>query len=138
VSEISRLEQANAIQVAVEEDQITDLRLTFPKFDSVVTFGMPKPSYGGLFGAGTKNRTGRALVAELGPDEFLICGFDSLVRFLPRRGSEMRKAQFLSAEEGVFVDGKWQASRLLNGDETFFGIFFPPEGKWVKVKVKAY
>jgi hypothetical protein len=50
----------------------------------------------------------------------------------------MRKAQFLSAEEGVFVDGKWQASRLLNGDETFFGIFFPPEGKWVKVKVKAY
>ena len=138
VSEISRLEQANAIQVAVEEDQITDLRLTFPKFDSVVTFGMPKPSYGGLFGAGNKNRTGRALVAELGPDEFLICGFDSLVRFLPRRGSEMRKAQFLSAEEGVFVDGKWQASRLLNGDETFFGIFFPPEGKWVKVKVKAY
>jgi len=50
----------------------------------------------------------------------------------------MRKAQFLSAEEGVFVGGKWQASRLLNGDETFFGIFFPPEGKWVKVKVKAY
>lgn len=31
-----------------------------------------------------------------------------------------------------------QASRLLNGDETFFGIFFTPEGKWVKVKVKAY
>jgi hypothetical protein len=138
VREISRLQQANAIQVAVEEDQITDLRLTFPKFDSVVTFGMPKPGYGGLFGTGTKNRTGRALVAELGPDEFLICGFDSLVRFLPRRGSEKRKAQFLSAEEGVFVDGKWQASRLLNGDETFFGIFLPPEGKWVKVKVKAY
>ena len=138
MSEISRLQQANAIQVAVEEDQITDLRLIFPKFDSVVTFGMPKPGYGGLFGIGTKNRTGRALVAELGPDEFLICGFDSLVRFLPRRGSELRKAQFLSAEEGVFVDGKWQPSRLLNGDETFFGIFFPPEGKWVKVKVKAY
>jgi hypothetical protein len=138
VSEISRLQQANAIQVAVEEDQITDLRLSFPTFDSVVSFGMPKAGYGGLFGTGTKNRTGRALVAELGPNEFLICGFDSLVSFMPRRGSELRKAQFLSAEEGVFVDGKWQMSRLLNGDETFFGIFFPPEGKWVKVKVKAY
>jgi hypothetical protein len=99
---------------------------------------MPKPGYGGLFGTGTKNRTGRAMIAELGPDEFLIGGFDSLVRFLPRRGSELRKAQFLSAEEGSFVEGRWQTSRLLNGDETFFGIFFPPEGKWVKVKLKAY
>jgi hypothetical protein len=138
VSEIARLQQANAIQVAVEEDQITDLRLPFPKFDSVVSFGMPKAGYGGLFGTGTKNRTGRALVAELRPDEFLICGFDSLVSFMPSRGSELRKAQFLSAEEGDFVDGKWQRMRLLNGDETFFGIFFPPEGKWVKVKLKAY
>jgi Domain of unknown function (DUF5597) len=96
------------------------------------------PAYGALFSSGTKNRTGRAMIAELTPDEFLICGFDSLVRFMPRRGSELRKAQFLSAEEGVFVDGKWQMSRLLNGDEAFFGIFFPPDGKWVKVKLKAY
>jgi hypothetical protein len=138
VAEVANLQQKNAIQVAVEEDQITDLRLVFPQFDSVVTFGTPKPGYGGLFGSGTKGKTGRAMVAELGPDEFLICGFDSLVRFMPRRGSNLRKAQFLSAEEGVFVDGKWQGSRLINGDETFFGIFFPPEGKWVKVKLKAY
>jgi hypothetical protein len=138
VSEISRLQEANAIQVAVEEDQITDLRRTFDKFDSVVSFGTPKAGYGGLFGTGTKNRTGRAMVAQLKPDEFLICGFDSLVQFLPRRGSDLRKAQFLSAEEGVFVDGKWQTKRLLNGDETFFGIFFPAEGKWVKVKLQAY
>ena len=138
VAEISNLQQKNAIKVAVEEDQITDLLLPFAKFDSVVTFGTPKPGYGGLFGTATKNRTGRAMVAELGPDEFLICGFDSLVRFMPRRGGDLRKAQFLSAEEGSYVDGKWQTSRLLNGDEVFFGIFFPAEGKWVRVKLKAY
>ncbi|MBB5059205.1 hypothetical protein HDF16_003928 [Granulicella aggregans] len=138
VAQISDLQQKNAIQVAVEEDQITDLRQQWEKFDSVVTFGTPKPSYGGLFGSGTKNKTGRAMVAELAPDEFLLCGFDSLIRFMPRRGSDLRKAQFLSAEEGTFVDGKWQTSRLLNGDEVFFGISFPAEGKWVKVKLKAY
>ena len=138
VEEISRLQQAGAIQVAVEEDQITDLRLSFPKFESVVTFGMPKPGYGGLFGSGTKNRTGRALVAALGPDEFLICGFDALVRFLPRRGSELRNAQFVWAEEGSFVNGSWKRSRLLNGDESFFGIFLPAGGRWVKVKLMAY
>jgi hypothetical protein len=138
VEQISDLQQKNAIQVAVEEDQLTDIRQQWDKFDSVVTFGTPKPGYGGLFGTGTKNKTGRAMVAELAPDEFLICGFDSIVRFMPRRGGELRKAQFLSAEEGSFVDGKWQPERLLNGDEVFFGIHFDSEGKWVKVRVKAY
>ncbi|MEO6801640.1 MAG: beta-galactosidase, partial [Granulicella sp.] len=90
VAEVARLQQSNSIKVAVEEDQITDLLLSFPKFDSVVTFGTPTLSYGGLFGTGTKNKTGRAMIAELGPDEFLICGFDSLVRFRPRRGSALR------------------------------------------------
>ncbi|HTJ29304.1 MAG TPA: DUF5597 domain-containing protein [Acidobacteriaceae bacterium] len=138
MGEIASLQEKNDLKVAVEEDQITDLRLIFPEFDSVVTFGTPRPSYGGLFGSGTKNKTGRALVAALGPDEFLVCGFDSLVNFRPKRGSELRKAQFLSAEEGEFVDGKWQKRRLLNGDELFFGIHFPAEGMWVKVKLKAY
>jgi hypothetical protein len=141
VAQISDLQQKNAIQVAVEEDQITDLRQQWQKFDSVVTFGTPKPGYGGLFGSGTKNKTGRAMIAELASpesDEFLLCGFDSLIRFMPRRDSELRKAQFLSAEEGTFVDGRWQTSRLLNGDEVFFGISFPAEGKWVKVKLQAY
>ena len=138
VEELARLQQANAIQVAVEEDRITDLRLTFAKFESVVTFGTPKPSYGGLFGSGTKNRTGRVLMAELAPDEFLFVGFDALVRFLPRRSSDLRNAQFVSAEEGTFVDGTWQRGRLLNGDETFFGISLPAEGKWVKVKLMAH
>ena len=138
VEEIARLQQSNAIQVAVEEDRLTDLRLTFAQFESVVTFGTPKPSYGGLFGTGTKDRTGRALVAELAPDEFLIAGFDSLVKFLPRRGSELRRAQFAWAEEGTFEKGTWKRSRLLNGDEVFFGISFPASGKWVKVKLIAH
>jgi hypothetical protein len=135
---VAKLQQANAIQVAVEEDRITDLRLPFEKFESVVTFGTPKPSYGGLFGTGTKNRTGRAMIAQTAPDEFLILGFDALVRFMPRRSSEKRNAQFVWAEEGTFVNGEWKRSRLLNGDETFFGINLPAEGKWVKVKLMAY
>jgi hypothetical protein len=138
VEEIARLQQTNAIQVAVEEDRLTDLRLTFAKYESVVTFGTPKPSYGGLFGSGTKDRTGRALGAELAPDEFLIGGFDASVKFLPRRGSELRRAQFAWAEEGDFEKGVWKQSRLLNGDELFFGITLPATGKWVKVKLISY
>ena len=138
IEEIARLQQANALQVAVEEDHLTDLRLNFAQYESVVTFGTPKPSYGGLFGTGTKDRTGRALVAELAPDEFLIGGFDALVKFLPRRGSELRRVQFAWAEEGDFEKGVWKASRLLNGDEVFFGIRLPASGKWVKVKLIAY
>lgn len=138
IQEIARLQQANAIEVAVEEDRLTDLRLTYAQYESVVTFGTPKPSYGGLFGTGTKDRTGRALIAQLAPDEFLIGGFDALVKFLPRRGSELHRAQFVWAEEGDFEKGVWKRTRLLNGDEVFFGITLPATGKWVKVKLIAY
>ena len=138
IEEIARLQQANALQVAVEEDHLTDLRLEFAQYESVVTFGTQKPGYGGMFGTGTKDRTGRALVAELAPDEFLIGGFDALVKFLPRRGSMLRRSQFAWAEEGNFEKGVWKPSRLLNGDEVFFGIALPESGKWVKVKLIAY
>ncbi|MBV9307283.1 MAG: DUF5597 domain-containing protein [Acidobacteriaceae bacterium] len=41
-------------------------------------------------------------------------------------------------EEGTFVDGQWKATRLLNGDETFFGVNLPAQGKIVRVKLMAY
>jgi hypothetical protein len=41
-------------------------------------------------------------------------------------------------EEGHFVDGLWRTDRLLNGDETAFGVILPPHGKTLKVTVGSY
>jgi hypothetical protein len=41
-------------------------------------------------------------------------------------------------EEGHFEAGEWKVDRLLNGDETAFGITLPAHGQTLKVKVRAY
>jgi hypothetical protein len=82
--------------------------------------------------------TGRALVAEIAPDEFIVIGFDAHVTVRPARGRKEKNAQFLSAEEGTFIEGKWKSLRNLNGDETFAGVRLPEHGTMVRLKMMAY
>ena len=82
--------------------------------------------------------TGRALVAEIAPDEFIAIGFDAHITVRPTRARPEKNAQFVTVEEGTFTDGKWKSSRNLNGDETFAGIRLPEHGTMVKFKVMAY
>ena len=71
---------------------------------------------------------GRALVAQLGPMEFLVTGFDASVSFTltQQDGVKPRNEQLeiLSAEEGRYVDGVWQRTRIWNGDQTDRGLNF--------------
>jgi hypothetical protein len=123
---------------AVEEQYLTERLIHSSQFDVLVQFGNPHPEYGGTFGSQSPGMTGRALVAELAPDEFVVIGFDAHVTVRPSRGRPEHNAQFLSAEEGSFVDGKWKSQRNLNGDETFAGVRLPEHGTMIRLKVMAY
>ncbi len=133
---IAGLQSEGKWKSAVEEDQITERLLDFDRYDVLVQFGMPRPSYGGLFASGTENRTGRAMIAQVSPDEFLVIGFDARVEFRPR--DHARKAQFISAEEGRFENGEWIRHRGLNGDQTFFGLILPATGGITKATLMTY
>ena len=52
-------------------------------------------------------------------------------------GAPQTKAMLLSVEEGHFEAGEWKVDRLLNGDETAFGVTLPAHGQTWKVKVRA-
>jgi hypothetical protein len=54
----------------------------------------------------------RVLVGELGPDEFLIMGFNASVDFRPTVGSGFTAAQFLQVEEGVYENGVWKTTSV--------------------------
>ena len=68
------------------------------------------------------------MVAQLGPLNFLVTGFDASVSFtLPF--AELTKTpnqqlEILRAEEGQYVGGVWQVTRILNGDQTDRGLNF--------------
>jgi hypothetical protein len=94
--------------------------------------------YGGARAAGTQRKSGRVLIGQIAPEEFVIAGFDSTISFRPRYGSAAPRADFVSAEEGVYEGGVWKPIRQLSGDEIFFGLRIPPSGAVVKVKLMKY
>jgi len=135
---IAELQGTGRLRAAVEEDRVTSRLMKFDRFDVLAQFGERLRGYGGDSAAGTKDLSGRALVAQLAADEFLLAGFDTHVQFRPVATNPHQKAQFVTVEEGTFENGQWKAARQLNGDETFFGVNLPHQGAILRVKVMAY
>jgi hypothetical protein len=138
LGQIAAWQGTGKLRSAVEEDQITERLLAFTGYEVLAQFGRPQVSYGGTFASGTEKKTGRAMIAEVAPDEFVVIGFDTRVRFEPRRGSKLHSAQFVWVEEGTFEGGVWKAARRLNGDETFFGLSLPASGTILRAKLMSY
>jgi beta-galactosidase GanA len=135
---IAELQAGGKLRAAVEEDQLNNIWLKFDGWESVTYFGAVRPSYGGLYAAGTEKKTGRVLIGQSGENEFWVMGFDGRVTFRPTRGLKDRNAQFVRVEEGHFEDGEWTVDRLWSGDQTFFGLRLPGNGKVLRVRLMSH
>ena len=121
--EIARLNFEGKVKAAVEEPGVAQQEIDFGAWQATVAYGFPQRD--GRRAPGTKEGHGAALVAQTGPDEFLVTGIDVSVSFhLPGRLPGMR-SQVLAAEEGTYKDGTWVTSRRWNGDEVDRGLQFP-------------
>lgn len=123
-SEVAQLNLDGKLQTAVERKGMPQTRLHFPGVDAVISFGFPQ--HDGEMPPGTTDNTGRAMVAQLGPLDFLVTGFDASVSFELARGDKPRNQQLeiLRAEEGKYENGVWQPARIWNGDQTDRGLQF--------------
>ena len=81
---------------------------------------------------------GGALVAQLGPDRFLVTGQHARVRLILAEGQGGEQAQILSAEEGQFVGGEWRMIRRWNGDQIDYGFNFGAEPVWLMIEMGTY
>jgi len=82
--------------------------------------------------------SGGALLAELGPDEFLLTGQRVRLNFAPAANRNANGLIFASVEEGEYRDGKWKRSRVWNGDQTDYGLNLTDEPRWLKVRLATY
>ena len=122
--EIAKLNFEGKLQTAVEQKGATREFLHFDGVDAVVSFGFPQRD--GEVPPGTADDHGRAIVAQLGPLEFLVTGFDASVSFkvteAPGAEAKNEQLEILRADEGGYVNGIWQSSRIWNGDQTDRGL----------------
>jgi hypothetical protein len=135
--EIAQLEFDGKLKTAVEEPGQTAQELDFGAWQATVAFGFPQPD--GRRAPGTKDAHGAAVVAQLGPDEFLVTGVDASVSFhLPGKQPWMR-SQIISAQQGTYENGVWKPLRLWNGDETDRGLcFYHQKPEVVRVRMGRF
>lgn len=96
--------------------------LDFGQWKVSVRFGFPQND--GRPAPGTPDHSGRALIAQIGPDEFLVTGVEASVFFHTEGHLPGIRSQILQEEEGRYEDGKWVPMRLWNGDQTDRGLNF--------------
>ena len=124
--QVAEWNSAGKLQTAVEEKGMARHTLHFGPVDAVVSFGFPQRD--GEMPPGTATQSGRAMVAQTGPMEFVVTGFDASVSFVqakdPAGKPISEQVEILRAEEGTYVNGSWQSARTWNGDQTDRGLNF--------------
>ena len=130
-SEIAQLNFDGTLQTAVEQEGEPRQRLHFPNVDAIVSFGFPQRD--GEMPPGTGNLSGRVMVAQLGPLEFLVTGFNASVTFAWNNQSGAKhsneQVEILHVNQGQYVNGEWRTSRIWNGDQTDRGLNFKEANK---------
>lgn len=134
--EIAELEFEGKVKTAVEEPGQAAQEIDFGGWQATVAYGFPQSD--GRRAPGTKDAHGVALVAQLGPDEFLVTGVDASVSFHLPGKLPWAHSEIISAEQGVFENGVWKPLRLWNGDENDRGLCFYEKPEIVRVRLGRF
>jgi hypothetical protein len=129
---IADLQQKGKLRAAIEEEKVRGKNLTFDQYQVLVRF---RPR------ATAPTPSARVLMGELGPDEFLILGFDSAVDFRPLVGSKYTAAQLLQADQVVYENGAWKTTgrgRTYQGSYDPPSVSLPAQGAIYRVKLMRY
>jgi hypothetical protein len=154
--DVARLNFEGKLQAVAEEQGKTTQILAFGSWNAVVSYGAPNRAPA----VGNPKPEGRALVAQLKDNQFLVTGYFCRVDFRPAGTEEQRKSQnivagtgqnpsalidgkwlhrqFLHVEEGTYENGAFKFLRIWNGDETDYGLSFGAEPIVLRVSLATY
>ena len=158
--DIAKLNFEGRLQATAEPDDSVQQILHFGDWDATVGYAGDRRSGPPAASAQPRQPVGRALVAQLADNTFLVTGFDCTVDFRPAGTPAERQAgritvgtgqtpsiaidghwthrQFLRVEEGHYVDGAFRFDRILNGDQTDYGLRFGSAPTVLRVSVATY
>ena len=130
--EIARLNFEGRLKAVAEVPPKVSETLPLGDWNAVVSYGARRNNQA----VGNAEPTGRALVAQLKDNQFLVTGFFCRVDFRPADPDKHR--QFLRVEEGTYENGDFKFLRIWNGDETDWGLNFASEPVVLRVLLATY
>jgi beta-galactosidase GanA len=101
-------------------------------------FGMPEWFPNADQPAEAARPVGGAVIARLGPDEFLVIGRHARVTFGPAGNPPGRSGTMARVEEGHYEDDRWVFERVWSGDQTDYGLNFTDRPQVLRVKMAEY
>lgn len=107
------------------------------RWNAVVTYGVPQFWYQGE-PPGNPTPMGAALIAEVGPDEFLVTAYHARVNIVAADPAVAARQIYDRVEEGTYENGEWKFRRVWNGDQTDYGLNFSDADQMLKVKLATY
>jgi hypothetical protein len=131
--DIARLNFEGKLQAVTEETGKPSNTLAFGAWNAVVSYGGGR---GGRGATGNAQPAGRALVAQLADNQFLVAGYSCRVDFRPAAAEQHR--QFMRVDEGTYENGVFKFIRILNGDETDNGLNLRGEPVALRVSLGVY
>jgi beta-galactosidase GanA len=121
---------------AEEPGQPTQLLKLNDRWNATITYGVPQFWFQGE-PPGNPEPIGSALIAEIGPDEFLVTGQHARVTLHPANDA-VGNMIYDRVEEGRYVDGEWEFHRNWNGDQTDYGLNFSSATQLLRVSLETY
>ncbi|MFH0756665.1 MAG: DUF5597 domain-containing protein [Bacteroidota bacterium] len=105
------------IRAVVEREDEAVHTIDLGAWEAIITFSA---SSGRTAQANTRP-VGKAMVVQLGENEFVLVGTHCRFTFRPVGANAGRAWQFLKVEEGRYENGTFRLLRIRNGDETDWG-----------------
>ena len=132
--DIARLNFEGKLQAIAEEAGTPTQTLHFGEWNATISYGERRG--GARAGGECSAADGRALVAQLSDNQFLVTGYYCRVDFRPTQPDKRR--QFMRADEGTYENGVFKFIRILNGDETDNGPNLRAEPVALRVSLGVY
>jgi beta-galactosidase GanA len=131
----ARLMFDGQLQAVAEDEGAHVQTIDLGAWKAVVSYGVPAFGFGND-PPGNPQPIGRALVATLAANQFLVTGAFCRVDFRPTETSKQR--EYVRVEEGVFEGDVFRPQRIWNGDETDWGLNFSSGPQVVRVSLGTF
>ena len=136
--QIAALSLAGKVWGAAEPKDVHEQVLNLGRWQAKLSYG--RPQFGWPVAPGNVTPSGGALIAELGPGEYLVTGAHVRVDFAMANPADpaSKRVTYARVEEGHYEDGRWVFDRLWNGDQTDYGLNFTSVPQVLRVRLATY